>query len=94
MIDWIKAHLVPEARQWWRLRSTQLNAIGVAILGWVTFDPVGVLAVWNMMPSSLKAVVPHEAFQIIALVLFGLGMLARFVRQPKVQKNVADAAPE
>ena len=89
MSDWLQNHLVPEARDWWRLASIRLNAIGAALLAWVTFDPVSVLAVWNMMPANLRGVIPANAFQFIALILFGLGMLARFVRQPKVQANVA-----
>jgi hypothetical protein len=90
MMAWIKDHLVPEAREWWRLASIRFNAIGAALLAWVTFDPVSVLGVWNMMPANLREVVPSNAFQFIALILFGLGMLARFVKQPKVQAHVAD----
>jgi hypothetical protein len=83
-LDWLDKHLVSEARDWWKLWSIRLNAVGAAILAWVTFDPVSVLAVWNMMPASLREVIPANAFQFAALVLFGLGMLARFIKQPKV----------
>lgn len=89
-IDWFKDRLVPEAADWWRLASIRFNAIGAALLAWVTFDPVSVLGVWNMMPANLRQIVPPDAFQVIALILFGLGMLARFVKQPKVQAHVAE----
>jgi len=87
-IEWIKARLVPEAREWWMLYSTRFNAIGAALLAWVTFDPVSVLGVWNMMPANLRQIVPPDVFQIIALILFALGMLGRFVKQPKVTAHV------
>jgi hypothetical protein len=90
MIDWIKAHLVPEARAWWRWWSMRLNAIGLAILAYVQFDPVGALAVFNMMPPAVRAVLPDHFLTILALFFFGLAMLARVVKQPALEKNDAE----
>lgn len=87
MIDWLKARLIPEARAWWRFWSMRLNAIGLAILAWVQFDPVSVLAVWNMMPAQVRNVVPEHALTGLALVFFALAMLARLVRQPKLEQR-------
>ncbi len=84
---WLNDHLVEEAREWWMLWSTRLNAIGVAILAWIQIDPVGVLEVWNMMPESIQSVVPSNIFQLVAITLFLLGMMARFVKQPKVEER-------
>jgi hypothetical protein len=84
MSDWIKDHLVPEARLWWRWWSMRFNAIGLAILAWVQFDPVGVLAVWNMMPPQVRAIIPGHALTGLAFIFFALAMLARLVRQPKL----------
>lgn len=90
-MNWLQVaadNLVDEARDWWRLWSVRFNAVGLTILAWVTFDPVSVLSLWHMMPSSLRGVVHPAAFQVVALVLFFLGLLARFVRQPKVKPRV------
>lgn len=84
---WIKDHLIDDAVDWWKLWSVRLNAMGLALLAWIQIDPVSVLGVWNMMPSSLKQVVPTNIFQIVAVILFLLGMLARVVRQPKLEKR-------
>ena len=83
-VSWVRAHLVDEARLWWRWWSMRLNAIGLAILAWVQFDPVSVLAVWNMMPRQVQGVLPEHALTGLALVFFALAMLARIVRQPKL----------
>jgi hypothetical protein len=83
--NWVRAHLVPDARLWWRWWSQRFNAIGLAILAWVQFDPVSVLAVWNMMPVQLRGVLPEHALVGLALVFFALAMLARIVRQPKLE---------
>lgn len=87
MIDWIKNHLVPGARQAWRWWSMRLNALGIAILAWVQFDPVGALAVWNMMPVQVRGAVPEHFLTALALFFFALAMLARVVKQPKLEKT-------
>ena len=87
MIDWIKNHLVPEARAWWKLWSIRFNALGLAILAWVQFDPVSVLMVWNAMPPAVTRVLPATALVWIGMALFALSMIARLVSQPKVRQD-------
>lgn len=77
--------LIDDARQWWRLWSVRLNAIGLAILAWVQFDPVSVLAVWNMMPLDVRAALPPTTVRIVGLALVALAMIARLVKQPKLK---------
>lgn len=87
MIDWIKNHLVPEARAWWKLWSIRFNALGLAILAWVQFDPVSVLMVWNAMPPAVTRTIPATALVWIGMALFALSMIARLVSQPKVHQD-------
>jgi hypothetical protein len=89
-MKWIREHLVPEACEWWKLWSLRLNAIGLAIIAWVQFDPVSVLSVWNMMPANVRHVLPVEIVTAIGLALFVLSMIARLVKQPKLEKNNAE----
>lgn len=77
--------LIENARQFWRFWSVRFNALGIAILGWVQFDPVGALAVWNMMPASVRQVLPSNLLTIIGIALFALSILARVVAQPKLK---------
>lgn len=87
MIGWLKQRLVPEVRHAWRWWSMRLNALGLAILAWVQFDPVSVLAVWNMMPAHVRGVMPEHALTGLAFIFFALAMLARLVRQPKLEQT-------
>lgn len=82
--------LIDNARQWWRLWSIRLNAIGIAILGWVQFDPVGALTVWNMLPPAVRDVLPANFLTVAGLALFVLSMLSRVVAQPKLGAGNAD----
>lgn len=86
MIARLKARLVPEARAFWRFWSIRLNAIGLAILAWVQFDPVGALAVFNMMPAHVRAALPEHFLTGVAFVFFALAMIARLVKQPALEK--------
>lgn len=87
MIDWIKERLVPEAKQAWRWWSIRFNAIGLAILGWVQFDPVSAMAVWNMMPAHVREVLPPHLLTAVAFFFFVLAMLSRVVKQPALEKS-------
>lgn len=84
--------LVPHWRVLWRSWSVRLNALGVLVLGWIAIDPVSLLAVWNMMPAPVRDLIPEQFLSTIGAVLFGLSMLARLVRQPKMQEKIDAAA--
>lgn len=77
--------LVNDVKHWWRMWSVRLNALGLALLGWVAIDPVSVLYVWNMMPGHVRERLPVSLVGIIGAVLFGLSLVARLVRQPKLE---------
>lgn len=86
--------LTPDCRHLWRAWSVRLNALGILLLGWFAVDPVSVLAVWNMMPAGVRDLVPSQVVSITGAVLFGFSLLAKFVRQPKLEeKRNADANP-
>jgi hypothetical protein len=70
--------------KWWRFWSIRLNALGLMILSWVQFDPVGALAAWNMMPHDVRDALPQSTLAIVGAALIGLSMLARVVHQPKL----------
>ncbi|UXO93946.1 hypothetical protein Pan3_24 [Pseudanabaena phage Pan3] len=89
MTEKLKTRLIPDWRKAWRLWSVRLNALGLAILGWVTIDPVGVLYVWNLMPPQVRAMLPENFLTFAGLALFALSMLARIVRQPKLEQTNA-----
>ena len=63
---------------WWSLR---FNAVALAILGFVSFDPAAALGAWNMMPGDVRAVVPHNFLVWIGGILVALSMLSRVVKQ-------------
>lgn len=87
----MKLKLLPHWRVLWRSWSVRLNALGLAILAWFAFDPVSLLAVWNMMPAAVRDIIPQQFLSVIGAALFALSMIARLVKQPKMQEKI-DAA--
>lgn len=80
--------LIPHWRAMWRAWSVRLNAVGVALLGWFAIDPVSLLAVWNMMPAPVRDLIPAQMLSLIGALLFALSLIARLVRQPKMQEKI------
>jgi hypothetical protein len=75
----------------WRFWSVKLNALGLAVMGYLWFDPTAVLGIVNMMPASVKAALPSHLTTIIGGLFFGLALLSRLVSQPKAQAKIEEA---
>ncbi len=79
MNDWFAKHLVPEARQAWRLWSARILALALAI------DALTLSPVLAMMPASIRTANP-AIFDAVQMVLVAAALAARFVRQSKLEK--------
>ncbi len=67
-------------RSWFRYWTIKLQSVAMLIAAWLTFDPVGLLNVWNMMPVSVRSMLPGNIVQIIGAVLFVLSWVTMFAR--------------
>lgn len=86
-ILWCRDRLVDNWNLAWRWWSVRFNALGILILSWIQFDPVGPLYVWSLMPDPVREILPRNFMMIIGIALFGLSMLARVVKQPKLENS-------
>lgn len=85
--------LIPHWKAMWRSWSVRLNALGLAVLAWFTFDPIAVLSVWNAMPLSVRDLIPEQIVSGLGAAIFALAMIARLVHQPKLQEKRDGEAP-
>lgn len=65
------------ARKSWTVRINALAAAIMALLAYLPFDPVAMLAVWNMMPAGVRSIAPQQAVAIVGAALFLLSLAAR-----------------
>lgn len=84
--------IVSDWKLLWRTWSMRINALGLAIMGWVTVDPTAVLMVWNMLPVDIRDALPTQLLGAVGISLFGLSMIAKLVRQPKLEEKRDEAA--
>ena len=84
--------LIPNWKSMWRAWSVRLNALGLALLAWFAFDPVSLLAVWNMMPAAIHDLIPTQLLSGVGALLFALSMIARIVKQPKMEAKNGETA--
>lgn len=83
---WFEWKLIDEFCSVWHLWSVRANGLGLAILSWVSFDPVSALYVWNMLPGAASRHIHPAVLAGIGAGLFGIAMLSRVVAQPKARK--------
>lgn len=69
--------LIEEWRQAWRYTSV-----------WASGAGIGVLTVWNMMPTAVRDQVPDLIEAVVGGSLFALVFLARVTAQPKAQEKI------
>lgn len=79
MIDWIDKHLVPEARQWWKLWSARLLMLALAI------DAAALLPVLQSLPPGIRDEY-GPLLGVIEKALIAAALFARFVKQSKLEK--------
>lgn len=74
----------------WREASTWLQGGSMAVMSMVPFDPVTGLGMWNMMPESIRDLIPHEILLPVAMTLSLLAVLAKYIVQPKSKLKIAE----
>lgn len=77
MLDKLKTALIAEWKGSWKLWSVQANALG---LGLMTFGEF-MRDSWSQLPGDLANKIPHA--ETIGIIVFGLGLVARVLRQAK-----------
>lgn len=76
--------LIPQWREWHRFWSVRLQLLGAAILTLALETPNALLTVWSMVPADLRTELPEGTGKWIGIAVIALGIVARFIRQPKL----------
>ncbi len=67
-------------REWFRYWTVRLQLVCAALAGWLSFDPAGLLGVWNMMPGPVRQWLPVNVVQAVGALLFVLSWITMFAR--------------
>lgn len=83
----IRLKLIDHARDWWRLWSIRIGALGTVLASTFVAFPDIALNVWNMLPADIKQHFPPEYVSFFGIGLFALSMFARVIRQDKLKEK-------
>jgi hypothetical protein len=82
-----KLRLIENWRDFWRFWSVRLGIVGSAVAGWLIAFPDHALQAWLLLPPDLKAVLPEEHMPLFGVGIFVLSLLARVLKQSKLEKE-------
>lgn len=85
----MKPQIVSHWRTIFKQWSFWLGAAGTAITSALLASPDLALQVWLMMPPDLKATIPERFTPFIGVGVFVLGLIAKFIRQTKLEAERA-----
>lgn len=77
MFNWLKAHLIDECVNWWRMWSVRLAAVGSIAVGYVLASPDVLLSTINALPPEMRTFLPPAT----GMVLFGVVTIVRLWKQ-------------
>ncbi len=78
---------VAHAKLLWKTWSMWLIGAGTALGVYLVAAPDALVQVWLMLPADLKAQLPVNVAQYISYVLIALGLVSKFIRQPKLDQQ-------
>lgn len=85
--EWIKSRLIPEAKQWYKFWSTQLVALGTAIVGfapeiqtWLAYF----MTQFSLLPRSVQHAFDASIIQFVGMGVILLSIPAKLFKQKNV----------
>ena len=83
----IKLELIEDWPNFWRFWSVRLGIVGSAITGVLIAFPDVALSAWAMMPADLKSAIPERYMPLIGVVIFVASLVARAIKQTKLEQK-------
>lgn len=78
--------LIPQWRKFWRMTSIQIQAVALAFFSYLTAVPDAAIQLWGLLPVDLRESLPPTYVKWFGVALIALGIVARLVRQPKLDQ--------
>lgn len=84
----MRVQFVEAAKVWWKLWSIRLGALGSIVVSVLVMFPDKALEMWAIMPEQFKSFIPPEYMPLAGVIIYVIGMFARFVKQHKLDKDL------
>ena len=80
-----KLELIDDIKDAYRFWSVRILAFGTVVLSWLTLFPADALWLWAYMPAEVRAYIPENITNFIAIAIFVISIIARIVKQDNVK---------
>ncbi len=74
-------------KQWHKLWSVWLSALGALIMGIFSIWPESILQLWAAMPEEVRSLIPDQMVSYIALFIFVMTAIARITKQSNLIRS-------
>lgn len=82
-----RLQFVAHAKLLWKTWSVWLVGAGTVLGVYLASAPDALVQAWLMLPPDLKALLPVNVAQYISYALIALGVISKFIRQPKLDQQ-------
>jgi hypothetical protein len=80
-----KVEFIDDIRDAYKFWSVRIMALGAVVISYLSFFPVDALWLWAYMPAEVKAFIPDNIANILAVLIFLISILARVIKQDNVK---------
>lgn len=78
--------LIPDIKNYWKFWSVRLAALGTFLLTFLELAPHWFAVVWGQLPDAVTQTIPESYVRIAAIALIVGSMIARGIKQEKLEK--------
>ena len=79
--------LIDNWKQFWKMWSVRLSALGASITGMFLYFPEWTLYLFNAMPKEVRDLLPDNLALFLAMIVFIGTAISRIVKQEKLAKD-------
>lgn len=76
-------------QKFYKFWSVRLGALGATIASILIAFPEIAINAWAILPADIKSFIPPNYMPLIGVAIFVLSMVAKFIKQPKLQAEIA-----
>lgn len=81
MLQKLRYRMIDDLHLAWRFWSVRFASLGITLQSVMLAAPSAIPQLWAEMPAEARAMLPLGLVNAMPLVLFGLSLVSRFVKQ-------------
>lgn len=89
----MKIRLIEEWRKFTKFWSIRLALLGTLLTAFIDRFPDAALQAWNFLPAEFKTFIPQDYLKYVAYILLAASLVARIIKQKKLEEPKPESGP-